>query len=414
MKSSDRLTRVAGRKMIKVAFWFDAPLGYSGGLNYLKNLLHALKAVNDGTVIPVMFFATDAPESVTRPFQAYAQIIRTPILQRKTLPWLAHKLLYKVFHSMTLVNRLMRRHGIDVVSHAWFVYKGRAPVKVIAWIPDFQYLHLPELFPNLNPDRETLVNQEIARQADAVVLSSDHAYKDFCRVARPEHHARGRILRFVCQPAPAGRRDAAQLAALESKFGFHGPFFLLPNQFWAHKNHLIVLRAVAALKAQGAEVQVLCTGNTTDFRVEGTPYVDSLRTYIAENHLEANVKILGLIDYGDLLTLMSHAVGVINPSRFEGWSSSVEEARSMGKTILLSRIPVHEEQAPLNAHYFNVDDVDTLASAMRTVLETYDPGLDEQAAHVARAQLNDRTTAFGQQYLSLLHQVQALPAGSSR
>jgi glycosyltransferase involved in cell wall biosynthesis len=392
--------------MINVGFWFDAPLEYTGGLNYLKNLLHALSKVNDGSVKSYIFFGTDAPPSVTRPFEPYATVVRTPILERKTFPWFVHKVLYKVFGSMTAVNRLLKRNGIDVVSHAWYIYKGKPPVKVIAWIPDFQYLHLPELFPNLNPNDETKVNQAIIAQADAVVLSSAHAYADFLRVAHPEHQGRGQILRFVCQPARTRAAESApELPQLESKYGFSGPFFLLPNQFWSHKNHLLVLQAVAALKERGVYVQVLCTGNTKDYRLEGTPYVDSLRRFIAAHGLDKHVRILGMIDYGDLLTLMRHAVGVINPSRFEGWSSSVEEARSMGKTILLSRIPVHVEQAPPDAHYFDVDDVEALATALERVATTHDRSRHAKAEEAALAQLGERTEAFGKQYFQLLKQV---------
>ena len=50
--------------MFKVAFWFDAPVEYSGGLNYVKNLLYALSLVNDGSVRPYVFFGADVPADV--------------------------------------------------------------------------------------------------------------------------------------------------------------------------------------------------------------------------------------------------------------------------------------------------------------------------------------------------------------
>lgn len=45
-------------------------------------------------------------------------------------------------------------------------------------------------------------------------------------------------------------------------------------------------------------------------------------------------------------TLMKHAIAIINPSLFEGGSTTVEEAKSLLKVIILSGIPVHREQNP--------------------------------------------------------------------
>ena len=41
---------------------------------------------------------------------------------------------------------------------------------------------------------------------------------------------------------------------------------------------------------------------------------------------------------------------------FEGWSTSVEEAKILDKKILLSNIKVHKEQNPKRSYYFNPDD----------------------------------------------------------
>ena len=76
---------------------------------------------------------------------------------------------------------------------------------------------------------------------------------------------------------------------------------------------------------------------------------------------------LGIVPYLDLMSLMRHSVAVINPSRFEGWSTTVEEAKSMGKSILLSDISVHREQAPDRAAFFSPDNPQALADAMASM-----------------------------------------------
>lgn len=389
---------------IKVAFWFDAPAEYSGGLNYISNLLYAISLVNNDTVSPHVFFSSNISPDIEAQFSRYARVVKTKILKRGTVPWFIHKVLYKVFGSMILVNALLKYHRIDVISHVWFVYKGRVPFRIIGWIPDFQYLHLPELFPTLDPDEETRQNQKIISQSDIVILSSYNALEDFKRIAAPEHQSRGVVLQFVSQPRSAASSNIT-LGAIEKKYGFLGKFLFLPNQFWAHKNHIVVLQAVKLLKQNGIDVLVLCTGNVKDYRIETTKYIDSIYEFIEANGLQGNVKILGLIDYNDVLFMMKNSLAVLNPSRFEGWSSSVEEAKSMGKPVVLSRIGVHVEQNPENARYFDPDDAIGLSRILADIWAAPATASFDEAVQKAQDALQKRTIEFGKTYLGLLNEV---------
>lgn len=389
----------------KVAFWFDAPAEYSGGLNYISNLLYAISLVNNKTVSPYVFFSSDISADIETRFSRHAKVVKTRLLQRGTIAWFIHKVLYKVFGSMALVNALLKYHRIDVISHVWFVYKGRAPFRIIGWIPDFQYLHLPELFPTLDPAEETRQNQKIISQSDIVILSSYNALEDFKRIAAPEHQSRGVVLQFVSQPHPAALPNAITLESLERKYGFEEKFFFLPNQFWAHKNHMVVLQAVKQLKDSGINVLVLCTGNTKDYRTNTTKYMESVYGFIKDNGLQDHVKILGHIDYNEVLSLMKNSLAVLNPSRFEGWSSSVEEAKSMGKPVVLSRIGVHVEQNPENGRYFDPDDAIGLSQILADICATPATASRDEAVQKAQDALQKRTLEFGKTYLGLLSSV---------
>jgi glycosyltransferase involved in cell wall biosynthesis len=67
----------------------------------------------------------------------------------------------------------------------------------------------------------------------------------------------------------------------------------------------------------------------------------------------------------------SHAV--VQPSRFEGWSSTVEDSRAFGKPIVISDIDVHLEQAPERGVFFPVGDVEALATTLAEVWEQNGP-----------------------------------------
>jgi glycosyltransferase involved in cell wall biosynthesis len=242
---------------------------------------------------------------------------------------------------------------------------------------------------------------------NVVVVSSDHALGDLLQLFSGCVIPPFEVLRFVSQPFTVSNYTLLTFDQLQYKYKIPDKFFILPNQFWAHKNHEVVLRALALAKYSGLSMTVLMTGNIKDYRLIGTPYIDKLRSIITELGIENEARILGLIDYNDLLVLMRTCVGFINPSRFEGWSSSVEEAKSVGKPVLMSRIPVHVEQAPFHGAYFDCDDAVELCVLMRHLWEQHETVDQAARQQVALDDLVRRTEAFGRQYINLIKHVAA-------
>jgi glycosyltransferase involved in cell wall biosynthesis len=143
-----------------------------------------------------------------------------------------------------------------------------------------------------------------------------------------------------------------------------GKYIFLPNQYWAHKNHLTVIAALQLLKMQGEKVQLISTGLTEDYR-NPNHFTNILRA-VEAGGLGDLYKILGVIPYHDMASLMYHSQAVINPSLFEGWSTTVEEAKILEKRLLLSDIPVHREQAQDHALYFSPQSPSSCAQAIKT------------------------------------------------
>ena len=77
---------------------------------------------------------------------------------------------------------------------------------------------------------------------------------------------------------------------------------------------------------------------------------------------------------------MHHALAVLQPSTFEGWSTSVEESKAMAKRIILSNIDVHVEQAPKRGIYFPPHSAEDLAMSMMKASQEYDPVEEQQFA----------------------------------
>jgi glycosyltransferase involved in cell wall biosynthesis len=285
----------------------------------------------------------------------------------------------------------MHHAHIDVASH---VAPVGGDIPTIAWIPDVQHRRLPQISSRRERMARDRFFREILRDATIVVASSEAARADLQRFYEADL-AKCRVLRFVSQPRLPSDKMLS-LAALREKFAIPARFVHLPNQLWKHKNHALVVEALRLVP----DVVVVATGPTVDYRHAGV--YDELMALVSAYGLGDRFRHLGLVSFPELISLMHHSVAVVNPSRFEGWSTTVEEAKSLGKLVLASDIDVHREQAPKRVQYFSVDDAATLARQLAEAWATHDPEADAVAAAEAAAALPERTRAFAKTYESIV------------
>ena len=378
--------------MVRVAFIpGPARQAWLGGVSYFRNLIGALLDRENRLIEPIILTARNAADPLLAelPTVERAQLSS---LTRGSARWFMRKCIQKLANADPLLEHDLIAHRIDVLSHSVHLGK-RARVPVIAWIPDFQHRRLPEFFPESERRARDKHFHWLCHNAARIILSSHAAYQDLVDF-HPSAVDKVRVLHFVASvPEPASLPSHQSLA---DKYGITEPYFLLPNQFWAHKNHLVVIEALAVLKRQAKSIVVLATGNTHDYRQPD--HFPRLQARVAQLGLEREYRPLGIVTYGDLMGLMWHSIAVLNPSKFEGWSTTVEEAKSMGKAVILSDLPVHREQAPPGGSYFEPDDAETLG---RLLLQHR--AAREDHAHIAREQeargrLKQRRSEFARRY----------------
>ncbi|RIW14372.1 glycosyltransferase, partial [Algoriphagus lacus] len=63
---------------------------------------------------------------------------------------------------------------------------------------------------------------------------------------------------------------------------------------------------------------------------------------------------------------------VIQPSLFEGWSTVIEDAKSLNVQVICSNLPVHIEQLSLNGIYFNPYNEMELALIIKGFMKSSD------------------------------------------
>jgi glycosyltransferase involved in cell wall biosynthesis len=104
-------------------------------------------------------------------------------------------------------------------------------------------------------------------------------------------------------------------------------------------------------------------------------------------------------------------VALINPSLFEGWSTTVEEAKSLGKRIILSNIRVHLEQNPPGGLFFDPNDPNDLSIRLAEAW-IWPAGHDSNLMVQAQNHLQARIESFGREYVQIIQEAtEPIPSG---
>jgi len=253
----------------------------------------------------------------------------------------------------------------------------------VYWIPDFQHVRRPDL---MSDELRARFTREIAYhvpKAARIVLSSFDAQRDFA-AQFPQFLNQTDVVQFCSVSDESWWLSAPDEVA--ARYGLPRKYLIACNQFTRHKNHLLLVDTLRRLVDRGraADVHIACTGSTYDYR--GEDYVGQVRSELAKHGLQDRLSILGLVPRADQIALLRGAAAVLQPSFFEGWSTVVEDCKTLGKAIFVSDLPVHREQlADHHQQFIDPNDAQAWCIAIESSWSglTAGPDLAAEAAGLA-------------------------------
>lgn len=338
---------------------------WQGGYNYLLNLFSALDEFSGSEVRPVLFAGDDIPGDDTQPFRALknATVVAASHFNASNMTRRQIRALFTGMDSTAQAH--YNRHGIDLIFENAFYHGRRMTVPVLVWIPDFQHRCLSNLFSRKQYWKREMGFRFQLSSRRHVLVSSVDASKNLHRFY-PTYGGSAHVLPFsVSIPSDGLAGDPDRI---RTRYQLPKRFFYLPNQFYQHKNHLLVLDALKLLGDKGLRPVVAASGNPYDHLASDV--MRRIKDRIADYRLENQFILLGAIPYGHVIGLMRCADALINPSLSEGWSTTVEEAKALGKELILSDLDVHKEQAGRSAVYFGRHNPQDLAVSLERFLRS--------------------------------------------
>jgi hypothetical protein len=337
--------------MIKVGYLLNVSNSWLGGLNYMYGLIDALKKSNSSIIEPYIFISKDTPDHVKLKFSEVGLLVETNFMTRGKLAYYIWKITRRLFKTDLILEFFLKKYNLDLISHSDVF--GLRKLKSLNWIPDLQHKFLSKMFDLKEIEKRDKIIDILLSKSDTVLLSSYQAESDLKQNFNT-HNCNLEVLQFIPRQIDYLKSTSNESRlAVNDKYNISESYFFFPSQLWQHKNHICLLKALKHLKDTfGAMPLVVFTGHLEDYR--NLDHSKEILNFIKYYNL--NVKLLGVIAYEELNVLMVNSIAVISPSLFEGWSSIVEECKSIGKELVLSDIKVHREQNPAKVHFFSPND----------------------------------------------------------
>lgn len=253
------------------------------------------------------------------------------------------------------LETLARDSQIDVL---WSLGPGVPSMEIPYWVTvwDLQHRKQP-WFPEVSEGqvwkgREDYYSQALRRATRVIAANAaGRSELEFFYQVPPE--------RIVCAPHPlpgwVHQVDESPVENLPFE-----DFVFYPAQFWPHKNHVALLKAMRLLAEEGENIGLVLVGSDTG----NLAYIQEI---IAELNLSHRVRIEGFVEREQLAYLYRHALAVAYVSLFGPENLPPLESFAFGTPVIAGNVDGAAEQFGGAALLVDPTDPRDIAQAIRSI-----------------------------------------------
>jgi glycosyltransferase involved in cell wall biosynthesis len=342
-----------------------------GGYTFEQDVLEGVVAAGAST--PHRFSVLCAPAAVSALGEGLAGtgIDVHPVAYRLVDRALARVLRYSAFarcnwRGTSPLDRVARATGIELL---WFlggsVHLTDLPYLAVVW--DLHHRITP-WFPEVSArgvwDGRELAHGWFLRRASGVITGTRAGREELERF----YQLSPDLVHVVPYPTPRFALDAASPeVGTARRLGIRGKYLLYPAQFWPHKNHANLLKALALLRAQhGVSLELALVGADKGNRAH-------TELLARELDIAEAVHFLGFVSRPDLVGLYREAVALTYVSWFGPDNLPPLEAFALGCPVIASRLSGTAEQLGSAALLIDAGSPKEIAQAVTSLVD--DDGL---------------------------------------
>lgn len=261
------------------------------------------------------------------------------------------------------LEQLCKESGVEFM---WFVGAEAVqidlPYMAIVW--DLQH-RLQPWFPEVSAGgtwrhRENFYS-EFLRRATIIIAGTEAGRQEIERF----YQVTSNRIKILPHPTPAFTLNPQQsdVEAVLKKYELKRNYLFYPAQFWSHKNHVNLLLAAAALKAEHQiDLPTVFVGSN-----KGNE--EYIRKFAAELKPPIDVSFLGFVPVQDLVALYRGAFALAYVTFFGPENLPTLEAFSLGCPVVASDVDGAREQLGDAALFVDPRDPAKIAGAIKILYE---------------------------------------------
>jgi glycosyltransferase involved in cell wall biosynthesis len=246
------------------------------------------------------------------------------------------------------VGSTFRRAGIDLlVLLSPFLNAFSLRLPFVMPIFDLNHKLQPE-FPEVSAFGETNSRDYLyihsCRFATLILTDSEVGKADVLRFyGKYIDEDRIRVLPSYPPRVQHAAPSPEELTRVKTKYGLPTRFFFYPAQFWRHKNHALIVRAIRLIADEAGEVvPVVFCGSYADYN-RALNFKETM-ALAKELGVADRVRYLGIAPDEDMAALYSLSVGLVMPTFFGPTNIPPLEAWYYGRPVITSDMRGAHEQ----------------------------------------------------------------------
>ena len=333
-----------------------------GGFHYMMSLIEGLR--NAPNLEVVVFF--DDPDFRTYCFESPQ--FKWVLLDRKETLWTrvirAASTIVGVRSPIPGRYKALLEYRIDllITYHSLIGFHLRIPF--LSFIGDVMYKYYPQLPEYSFGHRwiRDLTTKRSTQHADFVVVDSGESKKDLIKFfdvpsekLRPVH---------LCAPPHIYKYlngTGANGQTLVATYKIPPRFIFYPAQFWGHKNHANLVRALDYIRQKhGVQIPAVFVGSAWES-------LKSVQRLVKELKMEQQVQFLGYLPEDEIVALYKAADALVFASYADYTSIPLVEAMVLGTPIVCSNAFSLPDQVGDAGVFFDPFNVEEIAAAVYRV-----------------------------------------------
>ena len=218
--------------------------------------------------------------------------------------------------------------------------------------------------------REKQLQNNLAR-AIAVLVESQLGKKNVIYRYRLDEE---RVHVFPIEPAPTiefvkSRSDKNiknKYIDIKKKYNLKYDYIFYPAQFWAHKNHIYILKALNILQSEGSDtLGAIFSGSD-----QGN--LSYIKDMTKQFNLENKVRFAGFVSNEEINYLNSQSIALVMPTYFGPTNIPPLEAFKLNVPVIYSDLPGLKDQVKGAALLVDLNDPKSLVSNLKKLLSSDD------------------------------------------